>query len=80
MSAANQQWQTAAATVVRPKMDMSKALAILGFSSSRTLDPAGGHDPKAELSHALSKQMEVIERKKARMPAAKANSETMQVR
>ena len=35
-------WQNAAQNVVRPKMDVAKALAILGFSSSRSLDPAGG--------------------------------------
>ena len=61
---AAQSWQAAAQSVVRPKMDMAKALAIMGFSSSRTLDPNGGHDPRKELSEALSRQMALIDRKK----------------
>ncbi len=44
----------------RAKMDVSKALAIMGFSSSRMLD----HDAKSELNSALSKQMEIIDNPK----------------
>lgn len=40
----------------RAKMDVSRALAIMGFSSSRTLDT----DARNELNTALSKQMEII--------------------
>ena len=40
----------------RGKMDVSKALAIMGFSSSRTLD----HNAKQELNAALARQMEII--------------------
>jgi hypothetical protein len=58
------QWQSAAYTVAKPKMDVSKALAILGFSSSRSLNPCSGNDPKVELNAALSRKMEDIERKK----------------
>jgi len=36
----------------------------MGFSTSRTLDPSGGHDTKLELSMALSRKMCDIERKK----------------
>ncbi len=42
--------------MARAKMDVSKALAIMGFSSSRTLD----RDAREELNSALSKQMEMI--------------------
>ena len=41
--------------MVRPKMDFAKALSIMGFSTSRTLDPSGGHDAKVELNAALSR-------------------------
>ncbi len=44
-------WATA-----RAKMDVSKALAIMGFSSSRKLDG----DAQTELNMALSRQMEKI--------------------
>jgi len=54
-------WQ-AAKSIARPKMDVPKALAVLGFSSSRTLDT----DAKMELNNALSRQMELLERKKMR--------------
>ena len=36
----------------------------MGFSTSRTLDPSGGHDTKLELSMALSRKMVDIERMK----------------
>ena len=68
------QWQNAANLASRPKMDMAKALAILGFSSSRTLDANGGHDPRAELSCALSKQMHNIERRKQKSEEADARN------
>ncbi len=55
-------WQTATQTLIRPKMDVAKALAILGFTSSRTLD----HDARSELNAALNRQMELIERKRLR--------------
>lgn len=57
----NQQWQSVAQSVAKPKMDLSKALAIMGFSSSRVLDPSAGHNPKTELSSALTKRMQEIE-------------------
>ena len=49
-------FQTSHWAAARAKMDVSKALAIMGFSSSRTLD----HDAKTELNSALAKQMEII--------------------
>ena len=42
----------------------ARALSTMGFSTSRTLDPSGGHDTKLELSMALSRKMVDIERKK----------------
>ncbi len=69
-----EQWQNAAQSVARPKMDMAKALAILGFSSSRTLDANGGHDPKVELSNALSRSMVNLEKRKAKAEAMAAKN------
>ena len=48
----------------KPKMDFAKALSIMGFSTSRTLDPSGGHDAKVELNAALSRKMADIEKRK----------------
>ena len=50
--------------MVKPKMDFAKALSIMGFSTSRTLDPSGGHDAKVELNAALSRKMADIEKRK----------------
>merc|ERR1712008_397368 len=36
----------------------------MGFSTSRTLDPSGGHDAKVELNAALSRKMADIEKRK----------------
>ena len=44
----------------------------MGFTTSRTLDPSGGHDTKLELSMALSRKMCDIERKK-RIESKKEN-------
>ncbi len=48
--------QTSHWATARAKMDVSKALAIMGFSSSRTLD----HDARGELHSALARQMEML--------------------
>lgn len=55
---------TARRKMVKPKMDFAKALSIMGFSTSRTLDPSGGHDAKVELNAALSRKMADIEKRK----------------
>jgi hypothetical protein len=39
-------------------------LALLGFSSSRSLDPINGNDPKAVLNAALIRRMEDVEKRK----------------
>ena len=36
----------------------------MGFSTSRTLDPSGGHDAKVELNAALSRKMADIDKRK----------------
>ena len=50
--------------MIRPKMDVSKALSILGFTSARALDQSGGNDAVKELNIALSIKMEHMEKKK----------------
>ena len=50
--------------LIRPKMDVSKALSIMGFTSARSLDQSGGNDALGELNSALSKRMEHYEKKK----------------
>ena len=50
--------------MIRPKMDVSKALSILGFTSARVLDQSGGNDAVKELNIALSIKMEHMEKKK----------------
>ena len=50
--------------MIRPKMDVSKALSIMGFTSARALDQSGGNDAVKELNVALSIKMEHMEKKK----------------
>ena len=57
-------WENATTAIKRPRMDLAKALGIMGFSSSRNLHRGEGHDPKMELNLALNKKMEELERKK----------------
>ena len=52
------------ARLIRPKMDVGKALSIMGFTSARALDQSGGNDAISELNAALSKRMDVFEKKK----------------
>ena len=47
-----------------PKMDPTRAQGILGFSSSRWMDPNTGMDPKDALDRALFDQMQRIQSKK----------------
>ena len=50
--------------MIRPKMDVSKALSIMGFTSARTLDQSSGNNALTELNLALSKKKESLEKKK----------------
>lgn len=51
----------------------------MGFSSSRTLDPAGGHDPKMELAQALNSQMIRLEKKKQKTMDQTNNQKVSQI-
>ena len=50
--------------MIKPKMDHAKALSMLGFTTSRALDPSSGQDAKGELNAALSRRMAELEKKK----------------
>ena len=50
--------------VISTKMDLAKALGILGFTSTRWLDQSSGLDPKEELDKAHFNQMMEITRKR----------------
>ena len=45
-------------------MDPTRAQGLLGFSSSRWMDPNAGLDPKSALDKALFEQMHKIQAKK----------------
>jgi len=50
-------------------MDLSKAQAIMGFSSTRWLDKSAGFNPKDELDKAhFEKMMDIMKKKKAYVP------------
>ena len=49
------------------KMDLPKALSAMGFSNTRMLSQAEGHDPRVELANALHRRMLEIEEKKRRV-------------
>ena len=50
--------------MIKLKMDHAKALSMLGFTTSRALDPSSGQDAKGELNAALSRRMAELEKKK----------------
>ena len=50
--------------LIKPKMDVSKALSLMGFTSARSLDQSGGNDALRELNSALVRRMEHYEKKK----------------
>ena len=50
-------------------MDLSKAQAIMGFSSTRWLDKSAGFNPKDELDKAhFEKMMDIMKKKKNYVP------------
>ena len=51
----------------KPKMDLAKALATMGFGTARIVDAHGDRDAQDELNDALTRLMEVHEKKKKKM-------------
>lgn len=59
--------------ISKTKMDLAKALGILGFNSTRWLDASSGLDPKTELDKQhFIQMMEIIKRKKTAAKEKKA--------
>ena len=55
-------------------MDLSKAQAIMGFSSTRWLDKSAGFNPKDELDKAhFEKMMDIMKKKKNYVPPKVSN-------
>jgi hypothetical protein len=53
--------------MVKPKMDLAKALATMGFGTARIVDAHGERDAQDELNDALTRLMEIHEKKKKKM-------------
>lgn len=53
--------------MVKPKMDLAKALATMGFGTARIVDAHGERDAQDELNDALTRLMEAHEKKKKKM-------------
>ena len=53
--------------MLKPKMDLAKALATMGFGTARIVDAHGERDAQDELNDALTRLMEVHEKKKKKM-------------
>ena len=56
-------------------MDLSKALAMMGFGTARIVDPSGERDAHCELNNALSRQMEAFEKKKKKTIEVEKNEQ-----
>ena len=50
--------------MIKPKMDMSKALCMMGFTSAQSLNKCNGNDVLIALNSALTQRMELLEKKK----------------
>ena len=53
--------------MIKPKMDLAKALATMGFGTARIVDAHGERDAQDELNDALTRLMEVHEKKKKKI-------------
>ena len=53
--------------MVRPKMDLGKALATMGFGTARKIDASGEHGAQDELNNALTRLMDAHEKKKKKI-------------
>ena len=52
---------------IKPKMDLAKALSMMGFGTSRTLDPSGSKNARIELNAALTRKMNDFETKRRKL-------------
>ena len=52
---------------IRPKMDLAKALSMMGFGTARTLDPSGSKNARNELNAALTRKMNDFEAKRRKL-------------
>ena len=53
--------------MIKPKMDLAKALGMMGFGSARIEDHSGKRNALDELNNALSRQMENMEERKKKI-------------
>ena len=52
---------------IKPKMDLAKALSMMGFGTARTLDPSGSKNARNELNAALTRKMNDFETKRRKL-------------
>ena len=52
---------------IKPKMDLAKALSMMGFGTSRTMDASGSHNARGELNAALTRKMGEFEQKRRKL-------------
>ena len=52
---------------IKPKMDLAKALSMMGFGTARTLDPSGSKNARNELNAALTRKMNDFEGKRRKL-------------
>lgn len=53
--------------MIKPKMDLAKALTMMGFGTARIVDRSGERNALDELNTALSRQMENFDKKKKKI-------------
>ena len=52
---------------IKPKMDLAKALSIMGFGTARTLDPSGSKNARMELNASLTRKMNDYDAKRRKL-------------
>ena len=52
---------------IKPKMDLAKALSMMGFGTARSLDPSGNKNARAELNVCLSRKMADFDTKRKKL-------------
>ena len=52
---------------IKPKMDLAKALSMMGFGTARNLDPSGSKNARMELNASLTRKMNDFEVKRKKL-------------
>ena len=60
-------WSGARRKMIKPKMDLAKALSMMGFGTALAMKDSGDRNALEELNTALCRQMETLDKKKKKV-------------